>query len=528
MFTPRSILVRSLFVLALVFVVGAPASSAALVAPENQASQEVDNIGGRLTAGLEKRGFEVGQGYFHLWGIEQCPESFALMGSCYFNNPTAPYVFPTVPYWPDEFVDLATMGAFGETEPGYGTTFRFDPNEAIVIFGYLPPEAAYFGLQSYLFTRKGSYETDNDTYRFLNGIGAKDIFFHTVPGNPGRIGSFDSLSNSNNNVVIERQSGGSWNQFRYFIITPDRFMDKQVRQVLHKLAIADKDIFSEAIPSNMRIGLDEDADEFLTGIRYSRPIDGGGPDSPSDEWRHDPTMQVLRIRDTRPNRPAQRYPAWVDNSPEPRTAVPEAYLQADLADLVYKVSQTWEQTCDDPNCSTQAVRFIDTQSYPFNLVGPKCDNIGMDCVGDTQDASYQFRPGFGFDDNEVYAVIGTLGTATGNATYVSLGLNNTRLRLGAKNVDGTELAGSATPAWYPGVNNLDKLYVYYFTRDCEGLEDLTHGFCMPVEDTEFVISAGERASFVERDYISDGTQRGPDSTLTLPSMVLKLQRPAVP
>ena len=50
--------------------------------------------------------------------------------------------------------------------------------------------------------------------------------------------------------------------------------------------------------------------------------------------------------------------------------------------------------------------------------------------------------------------------------------------LGAKNVDGTELAGSATPEWFPGVNNLDKLYVYYFTRDCQGLQDLTHGFCI--------------------------------------------------
>ena len=66
-------------------------------------------------------------------------------------------------------------------------------------------------------------------------------------------------------MVIERQSGGSFNQFRYFIITPDRYMDKQVRQVLHKLSVADKDIFTEGIPSNMRIGLDADADDFAVG-----------------------------------------------------------------------------------------------------------------------------------------------------------------------------------------------------------------------------------------------------------------------
>ena len=174
----------------------------------------------------------------------------------------------------------------------------------------------------------------------------------------------------------------------------------------------------------------------------------------------------------------------------------------------------------------QRPRPSSTRSRPFNLVGPLCDNIGMDCLGDTQDASYQFRGNLRFDNNEVYAVVGTLGTATGNATYVSLGLNNFRLRLGAANVDGAKLEGSATAEWYPGVDNLDKLYVYYFTRDCAGLEDLTHGFCSPVEDTALVIPPGDMASLVERDYMSVGTQRGPDSTLTLPSMVLKLHRPA--
>ena len=95
---------------------------------------------------------------------------------------------PVVPYWSDEFVDPATRGAFGKTEPRYGATYRFDPNEAILIFGYLPPEAAYFGLQSYLFSRKGEYLTDNDTYRFLTRIGAGDVFStrsRRIPGASG-------------------------------------------------------------------------------------------------------------------------------------------------------------------------------------------------------------------------------------------------------------------------------------------------------------------------------------------------------
>ena len=40
------------------------------------------------------------------------------------------------------------------------------------------------------------------------------------------------------------------------------------------------------------------------------------------------------------------------------------------------------------------------------------------------------------------------------------------------------------------------------------------------------IPSGDKATFVQRDYIRAGTQRGPDSKLVLPPMVLKLQRPA--
>lgn len=493
------------------------------VAPNPAQTQGQATSDDAYIAALEKRGFEVVEGDFTLWGIDECPATYELMGTCFFNNPAAPYIATVLPPWPEEVTDPATEGALGLSPDGVGSVYRLDPNEAILIFGELPPEASYFGLQSYLFSRKGSYDTDNPTYQFLAALNASSIFFHQIPGNTERIATLDSLSDSNNNVVIERQSGSSWNQERYFIITPDRYLDKQVRQVLHRLSVDARDVFSEAIPSNMNLGLDADADEFITAIRYSRPVDGGGEDTASAQWRQDPTLRVLRIRDPR-IRPPQQYPAWEDTSPEPRTGVPEAPLLSDLADLANQVSVAWGQPCAGGDCvaSGQGLRFIDTQSSPINLVGPLCDNIGMDCLADTQDATYQFRPGLTFDANEVYAVVGTLGTATGNATYVSLGVNNVELRLAALNVDGTGLEGSAAP--YP-VANADKLYVHYFTRDCEAVAGLVHGQCTSVPDDELHIPHGVRTSIVERDYLAAGTQRGPDSTLLLPSIVVKLQAP---
>ena len=328
----REIVVCLRLVVVLLLVWGATPASAGSVLPVGKASTETGISVDRFMAELRQRGFEVAEGGFQLWRIEDCPQSYDVMGTCYFNNPTAPYVMAVVPYWPDEYVDPATQGAFGATDAGYGTTFRLDPTEAVVIFGRLPPRAAYFAIQSYLFTRKGEYQTGNDTYRFIHYIGAADVFFHKVPGNPERIATFDSLSNSNNNVVIERQSGASFDQLRYFIITPDQYMDKQVRQGLHKLSVADEDIFTERIPSNMRIGLDADADDFVSGIRYSMPDDGGDEGTPSSLWRNSPTLTLLRIRDTRPNREPRRYPAWKDDDPEPRTAVGENELESDPGD----------------------------------------------------------------------------------------------------------------------------------------------------------------------------------------------------
>ena len=47
-----------------------------------------------MKAELKQQGFEVKEGYFNLWGIEQCPETFELMGTCFFNNPATPVCGP--------------------------------------------------------------------------------------------------------------------------------------------------------------------------------------------------------------------------------------------------------------------------------------------------------------------------------------------------------------------------------------------------------------------------------------------------
>jgi hypothetical protein len=286
-----------LVVALLLFSAPAP-SSAGGPRPENKVPKEVETTAKGLADRLEHQGYEVSRGYFKLYTHEDCDSSYAVLGTCNGNNPAAPYVQPVVQPWPEEYVDPHLAGAFGPTAAGYATTFRFAPREALVILGVLPPPAAYFGLQTYLFTRQGAFDMKSAQYQyFAPNAYMLRMFFSTVPNEPERIQAFSSLSNSNNHVVIERQSGEVWDQVRYIIITPDRSMNDVVRDALSVIGIEGQDVFTEPVPKDMRIGLSQSQDDFVPFIRYAMPRDGGGPGTQSAKWRKDLPLVVLRIRD---------------------------------------------------------------------------------------------------------------------------------------------------------------------------------------------------------------------------------------
>jgi len=406
-------------------------------------------------------------------------------------------------------------------------TFRFDRSEAILIFGILPPPAAYFGFQTYLFSREGTYSTNSVPYRYLaNEPQRLATFFATIPQNPRRVQIFSSLSNSINHVVIERQSGAAFDQERYIIATPDGNMDAAVRAALGRAATANAHIFTEPLPSTVRTGVHEQADDFMILMRYSMPFDTGTPGTPSDTWRNSPPLVVLRIRDANQTRNPAPYPPVVLQS---RTANQEDWLKPDLNRLMSEVSAKWGQPCAAADCSDRSMTIQDLQAPPMNLVGPICTEIGMNCLGDTQDTTYQMGPNLTLDNGEVYAVVGTLGTRTGNASYSGVSINESMQKKGIANINDAQLQDTARE--FAGkVRNTDKFYVSYITRDCSGLETLTGGHCLSI--TESMIppcppNAGGACGYakvVQRNYIRPGTQRGPDSQLVLAPRILKLHR----
>ena len=72
------------------------------VTPVNKA---VESTAQQLTHALLQQGFQVGRGYPKLWAIKDCDYIIAKVGSCFANNPAAPYVIAAVPPWPEEYVD---------------------------------------------------------------------------------------------------------------------------------------------------------------------------------------------------------------------------------------------------------------------------------------------------------------------------------------------------------------------------------------------------------------------------------------
>ncbi|WP_373045396.1 hypothetical protein [Vulgatibacter sp.] len=448
---------------------------------------DLEGLADRLRADLEKSGYEVAKGGTKLFTIDDCKYAVESVGNCYGNNPVAPYVFATLPLWPDEFADEAMEGAFGPTEDDTSATFRLDEREAIVVLAQLPPPGAYFGIQTYLYGREGAIDESDPLYEKVPAE-LRHLLFATTP-NPKRALVFASMGNSNNAALVERETGSAFGQQRYFVITPDAAMDRAVREALGRAGVGDPShVFTEPIPAELaRLGLGPEADDFMTILRYAEPKDRKA----GDAWRKELPLVVLRAREKDRSRQAEPYPTPAYDE---RSAQSELELADELEGLVEAVKQKWAQ----PDA---AVKEFFSAYSEIDLVGQHCVGRPMNCLGDTQDTdTYRISPTHSIDGGEVIAVVGALATATGNATYTNLAVNRFEVLSGVANVSDPDLAGTAASF---GVQNSDKFYVYFFSRDCTGIENCRE---LPTD----LVPEGETIKIIQRNYIHPGTVRGAD------------------
>ena len=461
----------------------------------------------RLQAELKAKGYEVARGATKLFSIPDCQYAVAVLGNCMGNNPAAPYIMPTMPLWPDEYVDEGLRGVLGPLPNDNWATHRMDKREAVLVVGLLPPPARYFGIQTYVFSRAGALNTSDPIYQktLLDPV-MHNLLFSVVPKSPSRLLTFSSMGNSINNVTIERQSGAAFNQRRAFVISTDKGMAHEMTDAIVRARVSDKDeVFNEPVSSSIaRLGLGAEADDFMTIIRYAQPDD----EDAAEAWRQERPIAVLRVRDRNTNA-AEPWPKPVY---DPKTARSELGLADNVSALVGAIKQQWGQ----PGASVGP--FVSLQ-LSVDLIGQHCLARPMNCLGDTQDTDYQLSPTVIPDDNTVIAVAGTLGTVTGNATYVGLSVNRIVDLTAVANASDKDVQGSAS-AFSTAVSNTDKLYVQYFARNCAGI-----AHCLTI--TEEMVPKGAAIKIIQRNYVVPGTARGPDPAQLVNPVAIILDRSAL-
>jgi hypothetical protein len=506
-------------------------------APEGQQAAK-DAFTEALIAKLAASGFQVSQGYAKLYTQQDCYDrTYPVLKNCFQANPAAPYVLPVVKSWPDEYVDPASVNAFVETDPGYSVTYRLDESEAMVIYGRMPPPGRYMGLQTFAFSAYGQWQPkDYDQWANTPNLPfPMQYLFSTIPpGTPksNRIITFSSLGDVVNNAVMEQQLGGKdpFGKTLYFIITPSDSTNRAVREALQAQGVADSHIFTEQIPHRDNLGpigplgMGKNAIDFVTAFRYAVPYDKDA----ATIWRAHPPLKVLRVRAPDSLGPVQQlYGSLVY---APRTANSELDMAGDLQNLVDAVCKSVGSRAN--LTSTDCVQPSPASSVLWNLVrdfgwtGSYCRNIGMDCLGDQQEAAYYFSTPRPTGSGEVYAVVATLATETKNAIYVGLSANDASIMGGVPNgtLLDTQLKGSAD-VYASTVDNTGKFFVRYFTEDCAVLANVPGGLenCTKISGMSTKGDPALQGMIIIslRNYIAPGTTSGPDASRLLTPRILK-------
>jgi hypothetical protein len=226
--------------------------------------------------------------------------------------------------------------------------------------------------------------------------------------------------------------------------------------------------------------------------------------------------------------PADRQTKWVDFEARCGTTPPETDLASDLITLAKAVCSRWGQPCnlEGKDFDQRVPPLLNMQPKPLLLTGPECVKVGMNCLAPNEDAAYFMGKKLPFPDDRVYALVGALGTQTGNATYVGLGLNSSRTQLGFHNIDDDKLAGTANAYDVP---HHELFFLQYFARDCLRIKDLTEGsHCSSMDDLLprcYDIGDPNCAMLVlsVRDYLLPNSQRGPAPELTLSPRLIPLE-----
>jgi len=501
----RPFLPTLMLLIATVVCLGMPASASADVW-----QQWVDGIKSDLN-------YSVSQGAAHVMtdssspayyptivpGMDDCALLQSVFGSCGGNNGSGAYVDIEPPV-ENEFIDpcyypksdttcdinaVSTTNSFSQvvtlpdgSSKNVNIHYFVDDTEALITIINLPPQAAYFAMETYIFSRK----RDDGCV----GTGA----------DPCRVTVAGSINNAINQVRIADQSGLSWNGTIAVITTANQTLYQQLANEFVSAGGNAKLIFLDPLgkayagnlpkrntppcdephPSGqvfmppfycaiVRTGLDTGAtaassvaDEFYSSLRYTLPNDSGIADqnSPSEQWKQAITsnVRVYRVRAAALtagalfkngeaiqivgklyNTEEQDDPSGAYSFPEAVDELNSVYVQPFLSAVLpagaLPLTATMYRTETLVQSSDSA---HDAGERPYQyVVGPACIAQLFSCAGDNQDTdAYMFSNDLELYNTGVLVGVDSANPTVNNASYIGLSLY---LQDGAQSFVGSSL-----------------------------------------------------------------------------------------
>lgn len=482
------------------------------------AAQTIPPVWQNWIASLPGQGYTVTQGT----AAEVAPSTGTAAGPS--ANPRYAYLEPYVPIGA-AYVDPYYAAPLTVTTPAgvqANPYYRLASTEAVVTIVALPPLAAYFSLQTNMYTRLASLYPKVQLYS----------------PDPSRAEIFGSVNNGNNNATIAGQAGLGFGQGAVaFITTANAALAASLVQSFTAAGGEAAQILLDPIGPNIDIGLTASSDDLLSLFRYSAAQSA----SLATAWGAAAASNILVYRIGQP--------AGGAVSPYGSIAyynklfnANEASHTATLAQLA-SILQNWlaAQQGSATTAPTVSSEKVTAQGTPATgAVGAYCIQTGDNCGGDDQDSDAYKTANIGpLPAGDLFFVAGVDHTVTNNATYVGLNIqgntvpgyvavagqvNAAAAGFAAGTLTGSAaavlqdlgLSGQASPRL---TADLPNLYVQIFARPC------THAQTYCTQPYTTVLTPGvlpyaDTVKVSERAYLLPGQLNGANPTKLLNPKVI--------
>jgi len=408
----------------------------------------------KIKASLDKAGFtsQDGEVAYMDWVQWTCERT---MQDTAFNNPA-----------PNAYATLILPVHEGVVMPPGKWLWQLDEQEAIVIVGRTPPEAAYFSYQTILgFLPMSPWPPESPDF----------VLKRVAP----------SVGDAINIGTIRTRGPDKVRQPVVIIITGHRGTEKEVRRALLAAGVPDAIINVETIaPALGSLGIKDKGSWFYWAHRVSVPT---SKDDILDYLKAiDGELKVFRVR------PNEQLAQKLGQDPQPVPVLRvrgTGHTEMDLYPAVLRLRQAIL------NRYGGGAEYKELDTHVFKSVGYDGREIlsekpypglqrGIATLGVTRDTNYLATyPSFMLRQGqpEFVIVYGVNHQKTGKVTYAAVGAYANEHRwFGIGTALSPTFEGSAEE-FLPGDPDADKLYVLKVARDCAG-ED----HCLQVKSPEFL------------------------------------------